>query len=56
MARRMRGDDDAQARQIFRDLIDMQADIAMTEKEITVRFHRCADLPSFSHQVYSISP
>jgi hypothetical protein len=28
MARRMRGYDDAQARQIFRDLIDMPADVA----------------------------
>jgi hypothetical protein len=28
MARRMRGYDDAQARQIFRDLIDMPAEVA----------------------------
>ncbi len=45
MARRMRGYDDAQARQIFRDLIDRPADIAITENEITVRFHRRAHLP-----------
>jgi hypothetical protein len=45
MARRMRGYQDAQARQIFRDLIDMPADIAITEKEVTVRFHRRAHLP-----------
>jgi hypothetical protein len=45
MARRMRGYDDAQARQIFRDLIDMPADIAITESEIKVRFHRRAHLP-----------
>ena len=45
MARRMRGYDDAQARQIFRDLIDMPADIAITETEIRVRFHRRAHLP-----------
>jgi hypothetical protein len=45
MARRMRGYDDAQARQIFRDLIDMPADIAITENEIRVRFHRRAHLP-----------
>ena len=45
MARRMRGYDDAQARQIFRDLIDMAADVAITEREITVRFHRRAHLP-----------
>src|SRR5260370_7714676 len=45
MARRMRGYHDAQARQIFRDLIDMPADIAITETEIRVRFHRRAHLP-----------
>jgi hypothetical protein len=45
MARRMRGYDDAQARQIFRDLIDMPADVAVTESEIRVRFHRRAHLP-----------
>ncbi|MGH8322625.1 MAG: transposase [Steroidobacteraceae bacterium] len=45
MARRMRGYDDAQARQIFRDLIDMPADIAITESEIRMRFHRRAHLP-----------
>ncbi|MBO0763493.1 MAG: hypothetical protein J2P50_02715 [Hyphomicrobiaceae bacterium] len=45
MARRMRGYDDAQARQIFRDLIDMPADVAITTTEVTVRFHRRAHLP-----------
>jgi hypothetical protein len=45
MARRMRGYEDAQARQIFRDLIDMPADVAISEKEITVKFHRRAHLP-----------
>jgi transposase len=45
MARRMRGYDDAQARQIFRDLIDMPANVAITQSEITVRFHRRAHLP-----------
>jgi len=45
MARRMRGYDDAQARQIFRDLIDMPADVAITDDEIKVRFHRRAHLP-----------
>src|SRR5437660_7727887 len=45
MARRMRGYDDAQARQIFRDLIDMPADVAITQSEITLRFHRRAHLP-----------
>jgi hypothetical protein len=45
MARRMRGYDDAQARQIFRDLIDMSADVAITPSEIAIRFHRRAHLP-----------
>jgi hypothetical protein len=45
VAQRMRGYGDAQARQIFRDLIDMPADIEVTEKEVTVRFHRRAHLP-----------
>ena len=45
MARRMRGYEDAQARQIFRDLIDMPADVAITQREVAVRFHRRAHLP-----------
>src|SRR5215471_17691667 len=44
MARRMRGYYDAQARQIFRDLIDMPADVAITDHEVNVRFHRRAHL------------
>ena len=45
MARRMRGYDEAQARQIFRDLIDRAADVTLSEREVTVRFHRRAHLP-----------
>ena len=45
MANRMRGYDDAWARQIFRDLIDMSADVTITKSEVTVRFHRRAHLP-----------
>jgi hypothetical protein len=45
MARRMRGYNDAQARQIFRDLIDMPADVTIDQDEISVRFHRRAHLP-----------
>jgi hypothetical protein len=45
MAARMRGYDEAQARLIFRDLIDMPADVAIADGEITVRFHRRAHLP-----------
>ena len=45
LARRMRGYSDAQARQIFRDLIDMPADVTITEREVQVSFHRRAHLP-----------
>jgi hypothetical protein len=41
----MRGYSDAQARQIFRDLIDMPADVTITEREVAVSFHRRAHLP-----------
>jgi hypothetical protein len=47
MARRMRGCQDTQAQQIFRDVIDMPADIAITATEITVRFYRRAPHCSF---------
>ena len=45
LAKRMRGYSDAQARQIFRDLIDMPADITITDREVQVSFHRRAHLP-----------
>ena len=45
LAQRMRGYADAQARQIFRDLVDMPATVDVTEREITVSFHRRAHLP-----------
>lgn len=45
LAQRMRGYGDAQARQVFRDLLDMPADVTIQEKEIEVRFHRRAHLP-----------
>ena len=45
IAQRMHGYADAQARQIFRDLIDMPADVTVREKEIAVSFHRRAHLP-----------
>ena len=41
----MRGYSQAQARQIFRDLIDMPADVTVTAKEVSVSFHRRAHLP-----------
>jgi hypothetical protein len=45
IAQRMRGYSDAQARQIFRDLIDMPADVEVSEKAVNVSFHRRAHLP-----------
>jgi len=45
LARRMRGYGDAQARHIFRDLIDTPADVTVAEREVRVRFHRRAHLP-----------
>ena len=45
VARRMRGYGDAQARQIFRDLIDMSAEVQVSDKEVSVSFHRRAHLP-----------
>jgi hypothetical protein len=45
LAERMRGYGDAQARQIFRDLVAMPATITVTEKEVEVSFHRRSHLP-----------
>lgn len=45
VARRMRGYADAQARQIFRDLLDLPAEIEITDREVRVGFHRRAHLP-----------
>jgi hypothetical protein len=45
LARRMRGYADAQARQIFRDLLDTPADVEVSARAMTVRFHRRAHLP-----------
>lgn len=45
LAQRMRGYSDAQARHIFRDLIDMPADVTIEEGNIEVSFHRRAHLP-----------
>jgi transposase len=45
LAKRMRGYSDAQARQIFRDLIDMPTDVTIEDKGIEVHFHRRAHLP-----------
>ncbi len=40
-----RGYADAHARQIFRDLLDLPAEIQITEQEVRVKFHRRAHLP-----------
>lgn len=45
LARRMRGYADKQARQIFRDIIDIPAEVRITKTEVRVRFHRRSHLP-----------
>lgn len=45
LARTMRGYADAQARQIFRDLIAMPATVEVAKSEVIVQFHRRAHLP-----------
>jgi hypothetical protein len=44
-ARSMRGYAEAQARHIFRDLIDTPADVSISKHEVHVHFHRRAHLP-----------
>ena len=41
----MRGYSDAQARQIFRDLVDVPADVTITDREVQGSFHRRSHLP-----------
>ena len=45
LADKMRGYGDAQAKRIFRDLIDMPATVTLGDSEVTVEFHRRAHLP-----------
>src|SRR5216684_3879870 len=45
LAKTMRGYSDAQARQIFRDLVDVPADVTITDREVQVSFHRRSHLP-----------
>ena len=45
IARNMRGYADAQARHIFRDLIDMPATVEVNQKKVVVQFHKRAHLP-----------
>ena len=42
LAQRMRGYADSQARQVFRDIVDMPADVQITDRGVQVRFHRLA--------------
>lgn len=56
-ARCMRGYSDAQARQIFRDLVDMPASVAVTPEEVQVTFHRRAHLPIvLASEIFSETP
>jgi transposase len=45
LAQRMRGYSDAQARHLFRDIIDIPADIAIENGEVRVQLHRRSHLP-----------
>jgi len=45
LAKRMRGYGDAQARLIFRDLIQMPANVRVSDSGVAVHFHRRAHLP-----------
>ena len=45
LARRMRAYADSQARQIFRDLIDLPADVTIEDRHVHVHFHRRSHLP-----------
>jgi len=45
LAQRMRGYSDAQARRLFRDIIDIPADITIGGEEVRVRLHRRSHLP-----------
>ncbi len=45
LGRKMRGYSDAQARHIFRDLINIPANVTVAEKEVVVHLHRRAHLP-----------
>ena len=45
LARQMRGYDDAQARRVYRDLVDMPASVRIANDAVHVHFHRRAHLP-----------
>ena len=45
LARRMQGYANAQARLIFRDLVDLPAQVTIDEQEVRVEFHKRSHLP-----------
>ncbi|MCU1490110.1 MAG: hypothetical protein JWM85_1515 [Acidimicrobiaceae bacterium] len=45
LAGRIRGYSDAQARTVFDDIVNMPADVTITDKEVRVELHRRAHLP-----------
>jgi hypothetical protein len=45
LARQMRGYADAQARRVYRDLVDMPASVRIAHDGVHVHFHRRAHLP-----------
>lgn len=45
LARQMRGYSRAQARQLFRDIVNMPAEVTVAPDQVTVRFYRRAHLP-----------
>jgi hypothetical protein len=45
LARRMRGYAEAHARRVFSDLVDLPAQVYVTEREVRVEFHRRTHLP-----------
>jgi hypothetical protein len=45
LARQMRGYAQAHARRLFQDLVDMPAQVEVSEREVRVEFHRRAHLP-----------
>ena len=45
LARRMRGYADAHARRVFSDLVDLPAQVYVTDREVRVEFHRRTHLP-----------
>jgi hypothetical protein len=45
LAQKMRGYAEAQARQLFRDIIDMPADVTISDSKVHVHLHKPAHLP-----------